>query len=213
MDDPSHKGIWEGIFWHLGRCFHQPHSTCQKKKKTVSKILTVAIYSAKTIGLSLIIHLNDCQKWNWTQPSSSVPPFLLSPLLSLLLSALLSPSSLFSPPPTSSPSSTQINFSLHSRPSFEQPALTGVDQDMLSSNLLLSTKVAWIHLSMTTGLCLWPLMHVSYAVNTPVQGSTGPEPTLTISFWVALVVAGVGGCFKRKKTWFFFIAGLAVIKN
>lgn len=164
----------------------------------------MAIYSAKTIGLSLIIHLNDCQKWNWTQPSSSVPPFLLSPLLSLLLSALLSPSSLFSPPPTSSPSSTQINFSLHSRPSFEQPALTGVDQDMLSSNLLLSTKVAWIHLSMTTGLCLWPLMHVSYAVNTPVQGSTGPEPTLTISFWVALVVAGVGGCFKRKKTWFFF---------
>lgn len=177
----------------------------KKKKKTVSKILTVAIYSAKTIGLSLIISLNDCQKWNWTRPSSSVPPFLVSPLLSLLLSVLLSPSSLFSPPPTSSPSSTQINFSLHSRPSFEQPALTGVDQDTLSCNLLLSTKVAWIHLSMTTGLCLWLLMHVSYAVNTPVQRSTGPEPAFTISFWVALVVAGVRGCFKRKKTWFFLL--------
>ena len=128
----------------------------------------------------------------------------LSPFSSSFpLSVLVSPSSLFSLPPSSSPSSTQINFSLHSRPSFEQLALTRVGQDTLSSNLLLSTKVAWIHLSMTTGLCLWLLMHVSYAVNTPVQRSTGPEPTFTISFWVALVVAGVGGCFKRKKTWVF----------
>ena len=152
---------------------------------------------------------------NGIEPNHLPLCHLFSVLLffSLLLSVLLSPSSLFSPSPTSSPPSTQINFSLHSRPSFEQPALTGVDQDTLSSNLLLSTKVAWIHLSMTTGLCLWLLMHVSYTVNTPVQRSTGPEPTFTISFWVALVVAGVAGCFKRKKTWFFFIAGLSVIKN
>ena len=36
----------------------------KKKKKPVSKILTVAIYSAKHIGHSLNISLNDCQKWN-----------------------------------------------------------------------------------------------------------------------------------------------------
>ena len=110
-------------------------------------------------------------------------PSFLSPFSSSFpLSILVSPSSLFSLPPSSSPSSTQINFSLHSRPSFEQLALTGVGQDTLSSNLLLSTKVAWIHLSMTTGLCLWLLMHVSYAVNTLVQRSTGPEPTFTSPF-------------------------------
>jgi len=49
-------------FYTLGDAFtnHIAHA----KKKTVSKILTVAIYSAKTIGHSLNISLNDCQKWN-----------------------------------------------------------------------------------------------------------------------------------------------------
>lgn len=48
----------------LGDAFTNHIARAKKKKKTVSKILTVAIYSAKTIGLSLIISLNDCQKWN-----------------------------------------------------------------------------------------------------------------------------------------------------
>lgn len=52
-------------FYTLGDAFtnHIAHAK-KKKKKTVSKILTVAIYSAKTIGHSLNISLNDCQKWN-----------------------------------------------------------------------------------------------------------------------------------------------------
>ena len=191
MDDPGHKATWEGIFWHPGRCFHQPHSMCKKnhKKLTSFKNLNCGHLLCKKhrpffknqskwlseMELNLTIFL--CATFS---PFSSS---FLSPFSSSFpLSVLMSPSSLFSLPPSSSPSSTQINFSLHSRPSFEQLALTGVGQDTLSSNLLLSTKVAWIHLSMTTGLCLWLLMHVSYAVNTPVQRSTGPEPTFTSPF-------------------------------
>lgn len=133
----------------------------------------------------------------------------------LPLSDPLFPSSILSPVPISSPllstcslSSTQIECLIQSQPSSEQPALTAVDQDTLSSNRLLSTKVAWIPLSVTTGLCLWLLMHISYAVNVPVQRRIGPEPTFTISFWAAWVIARVGGGrgsrFKRKQTWNFW---------
>ena len=147
MDDPGHKGSWEGIFWHPRRCIRQPHSMC----KTVSKILTVAIYSEKTTGHSLNISLNDSQKWYSVlfEPNHLLRILVLHHFL--LLSTRLFPSSTPSPVPIFSPffSSPPLasrppkqRLSFQSRSSFEQPALTGVDQDTLSSNLLLSTKVA-----------------------------------------------------------------------